>query len=720
MIEKVIKRDGRRTKFSERRIREAISEAMRNCGASTYNVIGQVTEACINAINVNFDEASYPKVEEIQDVIIGVLKEMELGNVAEHFEEYRQDRTKVREIKSDVMQAIKKIGEETTRDNANVGNNFSAKLLQIASVANKYFNLANMPKEHSKAHERGDIHIHDVDSFNLTINCLHIDTRRKLAEGFNTGYGTIRSPKSIEAAGELSCILLQSTQNDMFGGQSHVNFDNDMAPFVGETRKKYEIEEINNFIHYSPNLMRENLVINDFSAFDQKLIKDNVEKRVKKSVRQAMQGVCYNLNTMHSRAGSQVPFSSINIGIPKNEDAALVCQMFLEEYDKGMGKGEQMIFPNICFRTKKGVNTEENDPYRYLYDLAVKVAAHRMNPTFRNLDNSMDLSYYIRGILAAQMGCRTNVMANRNGEDGPEARGNIAPCSMNMVRLGIEAKSNWDKFFKSLDKLMILSKEELLYRYDVLKKLRIKDLPFVAGQKLVKGSEGLGPEDSIEPILKQGTWGIGFIGLAETLIAMMGVHHGESEEAYEKAKEIMNFMSDRVEAFGDETGLNFSLYATPAEGLSGRFTEMDLKRYGEIKNVTDRGFYTNSFHIPVYYNISALKKADLEAPFHKLCTGGMISYFEIDGGDTETRERYIHRHLKYCRENTNIVYVAYNFRIRYCKDCGTEATMDMTTCPNCGGNHFQGISRVTGYLSLDERFGYGKERERESRIVHEI
>lgn len=705
MVERVVKRDGRRTKFSDRRIREAISQAMRETGVSTYNVIGQVTDACINAINAAFDKVV--TVEEIQDKIIEVLNEMELVETAKHFKEYREDRTRTREMKSDVMKAIQKIGEETERDNANVGNNFSAKLLQIASVANKYANLATMPKEHAKAHEQGDIHIHDIDSFNLTINCLQIDTGKILNRGFNTGYGTIRRPKSIESAAELSCILLQSTQNDMFGGQSHVNFDNDMAEFVEETRRKVrqEISDTLEAIDYGDDLK--------MGVYDHL-----VESKTKEHVRQAMQGVCYNLNTMHSRAGSQVPFSSVNIGIPKNSDAALVCEMFLEEYNKGMGKGEQMIFPNIIFRLKKGVNLEKNDPYRYLYDLARKVAARRMNPTFRLLDNPMDLEFYNKGILGATMGCRTNVCSNINGQEGPGARGNIAPVSINLVRLGIEAKGDWNKFFKSLAKMMTLCDEQLMYRYKVLTKLKVKDLPFVAGEGLVLGSEGLDPNDSIEPILKQGTWGIGFIGLAETLITMMGKHHGESKEALEKAHEIIDFMEGWVDYFKEERHLNYALYATPAEGLSGRFTAIDKRKYGEIEKVTDMGFYTNSFHVPVYYNISATEKADIEAPFHQQCTGGMISYFEIDGGDIETRAKYIERHIDYCVSNTPIVYVAYNFRIKYCKDCGENMMLDMTSCPACGSTKTQGVSRVTGYMSLDDRFTPGKSAERAARVIH--
>ena len=495
----------------------------------------------------------------------------------------------------------------------------------------------------------------------------------------------------------------------MFGGQSHVNFDNDMADFVEETRKRVREDVRAMFVDmgYDPKFpdTQENFV-------------NAVEKRVKEHVRQAMQGVCYNLNTMHSRAGSQVPFSSVNIGIPKNSDAALVCEMFLEEYNKGMGKGEQMIFPNIIFRLKKGVNLEKNDPYRYLYDLARKVAARRMNPTFRLLDNPMDLEFYNKGILGATMGCRTNVCANINGQEGPGARGNIAPVSINLVRLGIEAKGDWNKFFKSLAKMMTLCDEQLMYRYKVLTKLKVKDLPFVAGEGLVLGSEGLDPNDSIEPILKQGTWGIGFIGLAETLIAMMGKHHGESKEALEKAHEIIDFMENWVDYFKEERHLNYSLYATPAEGLSGRFTAIDKRKYGEIEKVTDMGFYTNSFHVPVYYNISATEKADIEAPFHQQCTGGMISYFEIDGGDIETRAKYIERHIDYCVNNTPIVYVAYNFRIKYCKDCGENMMLDMTSCPACGSTKTQGVSRVTGYMSLDDRFTPGKSAERAARVIH--
>ena len=528
---------------------------------------------------------------------------------------YRKERTKVREIKSDLMKAIRQIGVETDRDNANVGNNFSSKLLRIASESNKWNNLAIMPKKLAKAHETGDLYYHDLDSYNLTTNCLHIPTREVLEKGFNTGYGTINAPKRIETAAELSCILLQSTQNDMFGGQSHPDFDNDMAIFIEPTRQEIreELEELE-----VPNNKIEELV----------------EKKLKKRVHQAMQGVVYNLNTMHSRAGSQVPFSSINLGLPLTKDAALVCEVFLLEYEKGLGKGEQPIFPNIIFRVKSGVNREEKDPYFYLYKLACKVAAKRMNPTFMNIDADFNKEYYDQGYVPATMGCRTYLMKNVNGEPGCKGRGNIAPTTINLPRIGLQAKGNIDKFFEILDSRLNLAKESLLHRYEVLKHLKVKDLPFVAGQGLMKGAENLGPDDSIEPILKQGTWGIGFIGLAETLVALTGKHHGEDEGSRELGVKIIEHIRQYCDRLTEEYKLNWSCYATPAEGLSGKFIKQDQNIFGIVKGVTDKEYYTNSFHVPVGYAISIKEKIDIEAPYHKLCNGGHISYIEVDDSPT--------------------------------------------------------------------------------------
>ena len=647
----VVKRDGREVEFNSDKIAQAIKGSATEIGLilRESQVLDTVQKVII------YIESEYKKtitVEQIQNFVEKALKDEGHKDIVVAYSGYRQERTKVREIKSDLMRAIRQIGVETDRDNANVGNNFSSKLLRIASESNKWNTLAIMPKNLARAHETGDLYYHDLDSYNLTVNCLHIPTREMLENGFNTGYGTINAPKRIETAAELSCILLQSTQNDMFGGQSHPDFDNDMAMFVNPTREEIreELEELE--IH-------------------EEKIEALLEKKVRKKVRQAMQGVVYNLNTMHSRAGSQVPFSSINIGLPESADAALVCEVFLLEYEKGLGKGEQPIFPNIIFRVKSGVNREENDPYFYLYKLACRVAAKRMNPTFMNIDADFNKEYYDKGYVPATMGCRTYLMKNVNGEPGCKGRGNIAPTTINLPRIGLQAKGDINKFFDILDSRLELSKDSLMHRYGVLKNLRVKDLPFVAGQKLMKGAENLGPDDSIEPILKQGTWGIGFIGLAETLVALIGKHHGEDTEARELGIKIIEHMRQYTDKITEEYKLNWSCYATPAEGLSGKFIKQDQKIFGLIKGVTDKEYYTNSFHVPVAYAISIKDKIDIEAPYHKLCNGGHISYIEVDDAPNAETVMDI---INYAYKHTNISYVGINFHIRYCRECGTYLT----------------------------------------------
>lgn len=691
----VVKRDGRKVEFNTDKIRNAIKKASNEVGESLKE---SEVLICIQRVIKYIEESQKEKVsvEEVQNLVEKALVDSGHTNIEKAYSAYRRERTRVRDIKSDLMKVIKKIGVETDRDNANVGNNFSSKLLRIASESNKWHNLYNMPKHLAKAHELGELYFHDLDSYNLTTNCLHIPTGEVLSRGFNTGYGTIKAPKRIETAAELSCILLQSTQNDMFGGQSHPDFDNDMAQFVEPTR----------------NEIREELLE---LGIEEKRLDDLVEKKLRSRIHQAMQGVVYNLNTMHSRAGSQVPFSSVNLGIPNSNDAALICEIFLREYEKGLGKGEQPIFPNIIFRVKKGVNREQDDPYYYLFKIACEVASKRMNPTFMNIDADFNKEYYDKGYIPATMGCRTYLMKNVNGEPGCKGRGNIAPITINLPRIGIEANKDINKFFEILQNRLTLAKEALLHRYSILKKLKVKDLPFVAGQGLMRGSEDLMPDDSIEPILKQGTWAIGFIGLAETLYALIGSHNGETDEARNLGLKIIKFIRGYTDKLVEETQLNWSCYATPAEGLSGKFIKKDKKIYGIIKGVTDKEYYTNSFHIPVNYNISIKDKIDIEAPYHKLCNAGHISYIELD--DSPSPE-VIMEIINYAYKRTNISYIGINFHIRYCKECGTSIENNLNSCPKCNSKNIQGISRVTGYLSLDERFGPGKYEERLDRRSH--
>jgi ribonucleoside-triphosphate reductase len=415
----------------------------------------------------------------------------------------------------------------------------------------------------AKAHENGDYYIHDLDSYNLTVNCLHLPTYKLLSEGFNTGYGMINPAKRIETAADLSCILMQSSQNDMFGGQAHPNFDNDMAPFVRLTR-----------IEIKKDLENHNVPKNE--------INEIAERILIKRVKQSMQKVIYNLNTMHSRAGAQVPFSSINVGICDTPEAAMVCQALLEEYMKGMGNGEQPIFPNIIFRIKKGHNRDPKDKYYYLFKIATYVASQRMNPTFMNMDADFNKEYFDKGVYPATMGCRTYILSNVNGKPGTDGRGNIFPVTLNLVRIAINSKGNIKTFFKLFDEKIEECREQLMHRYSVVKQLKVKDLPFVAGQKIMKGSEKLDLNDSIEPILKQGSFGIGFIGLAETLKVLTGKHHGESATSQKLGIKIVSHLRSRLDDFKNKYKLNFSCYATPAEGLSDKFTKLDEKYLGDI------------------------------------------------------------------------------------------------------------------------------------------
>lgn len=698
MIEKVIKRDGKIENFDIKKIYNAVDKAC-NDGLSAMKDKEKFINLLYNELYDNSIGTAI-SVEKIQDIVIDTLRQCNENEVASNYQYHRTERTKIRDKKSNIMKTIKALGEETDRDNGNVGNNFSSKLLRIASEANKWTMLASMDKEMAKLHELGDYHIHDLDSFNLTVNCLHVPTRKLLMNGFNTGYGTLNKPKRIDSAAMLSCIILQSSQNDMFGGQSHPNFDNDMAPFVEITRE------------YERNLYREMGLEPD---------EKQVEFRTQVRIDQAMQSIVCNLNTMHSRAGSQVPFSTINLGIPQGtdkekKDAAIICESFLKAYMKGMGKNESCIFPNIIFRVKDGVNKKEGDPYYYLFKLACESASIRMNPTFCNIDASFNLPLYKEGTITAIMGCRTRTMENINGPSIPEGRGNIAPITINLVRLAIRAGHyNIEKFFKLLDEMLENSEKNLLYRYEILKRLKVTDLPFVAGQKLMMGSENLKPDDSIEPILKQGTWAIGFIGLAECLTMLTGHNHAESEKSRALGLEIVKHIRDFTDSLKEKHHLNFSCYASPAEGLSGRFTKLDKAKYGIIKGVTDKDYYTNSFHVPVGVNISIKDKLEIEAPYHKLCNGGHISYIELDNYPTGEQVESI---VVNSFTHTDMDYLGINFHEKQCKKCGEHLFEDEEICPSCGSDEIQGISRITGYLAFDDRFGPGKKAERKDRVSH--
>lgn len=745
-IKYTTKRDGSVVKFRPSCILNSIRNANTNCEQPLPDtLISDISFDVVTKCEIFVDEnlgttINNITVEQIEKVIYDVL--VNYPQLLDTYKRYNKKRERTRMLNTQVFQAIGKIAEETDRDNANVGNNFSSKLLRISSESNKYYNLAKMDKDMAKLHENGDLYYHDLDAYNLTINCLHINAQRILERTFNTGYGTLNTPNRIESAASLICILLQSSQNDMYGGQSIPNFDTDLAPYLRKTLKEqcsvYVKAELDKKYwgqptpeHYEKELKGEvNKLYNQIRENDYDAVSPETYSIIQRTLSlldQSMSGVVYNLNTMHSRAGSQVPFSSLNIGLPTDIEGALICQSFLQQYEHGLGKHEQPIFPNIIFRVKKGLNRNPEDPYYYLFKIACRVASKRMNPTFMNMDSSFNLPWYEKGYIPATMGCRTYLMSNINGEPGVDDRGNAGSTTMNLPRLAILLirRLGWDKqgsdeiiseFFELLDSRIELAKNSLLDRYDQLKKLKVKDIPFSAGEGLLRGAEDLSPNDSIEPILKHSTWAIGFIGIAETLKLLTGSHHGESDKSYELALRIVRRIRQKTDEFTQTYRLNFSCYATPAEGLSGVFISKDRETFGNIPGITDKGYYTNSYHIPVEYKIPISKKIELEAPFHAMCNGGHISYIELDGTPTgETIEKIIIN----AYNKTDISYIGINFHIKFCKDCAeylqSESAM---TCPLCGSNNLQGVSRVTGYLGLDERFGYGKSNERKARTAH--
>jgi len=662
------KRDGRLVDFNEKKITDAIFKAAKAVGGEDRQTATEVTLEVLKFLKAKYNGDIFG-VEDVQDAVEKVLIESGHARTAKAYILYRDKRTRIREGKSDLMEAVKQILVETNRENANVSNSPSAKMLQIASAASKSYYLSRLiPEEFSQAHRRGDIHIHDLDFYAKTLTCIQIPLGQLLKEGFNNGHGYIRPPKRPGSATALAAIILQSSQNDMHGGQSFAFFDRDIAPYV-----------------------------------------DGVPEE---EVYQAMEALIYNLNSMHSRAGAQVPFSSLNVGTDTSEGARKVVRNLLLAYEKGLGRGENPIFPNIIFRIKEGINLNPGDPNRDLFELAIRVAARRMNPTFSFMDSSFNAPY---GSEVSYMGCRTRVMANRRGPEITEKRGNLSFTSINLSRIALQAGGNINKFFGLLDHVLDLTGRQLYQRYRVQANLRVKDMPFLMGQHLYLDSEELGPNDPIEEAIKHGTLSIGFIGLAETLVALTGKHHGEDKEAQGLGLRIVEHMRRRVDEFAQEYDLNFTLLATPAEGLSGRFISLDRDQFGSVPGVTDKEYYTNSFHIPVSFDISLFDKISLEGPYHKYCNAGHISYVELASPPIHNFEAVetIIRYMRSC----DMGYAGINFPIDFCLECSYTGVID-NECPVCGSRAIRRVRRITGYFSTVDRFNDAKLAELRDRKAH--
>ena len=701
----IIKRDNRQVPFDESKITACIDKAFAAVGddeTDNRSLLMTLTLDVLKKLESEYKDVPFT-VENVQDLVETVLIEGGYAKAAKAYILYRQRRTAIREARSELMDAVAEIVRETNKDNANVGNSPSGKVLQISEAASKNYYLKRLlPPEEVKAHLEVDIYIQDLGWYGKTLTCVQIPLGRLLKDGFNSGHGTIRSPKSIRSAAALSAIILQSNQNDMHGGQSFAYFDRDLAAYVEVERARQD------------RLLRGNLEELGLTASEEEISR-LVEKHTREETFQAMEAFIYNLNTMSSRAGAQVPFSSINLGTDTSPGGRMITECFLKAYERGLGKGESPIFPNVCFKLKEGVNFDPEDPNYDLFHLAMEVACKRLFPSFSFLDASFNNLYGDEEV--GYMGCRTRVIANVNGPAVTDGRGNLSFTSINLPRLGIKAGGDMSKFWQYLDETMEFAMRQLRTRYDLQKNLRVKDFPFLMGQKIYLDSEKLKPNDKIEPAIKHGTLTVGFIGLAECLLALTGTHHGQNQSSQALGISIVSHMRRLCDEASKEYSLNFSLLATPAESLSGTFTKLDVERFGIIPGITDKAWYTNSFHVPVEYKITALDKIAVEGPYHKYCNAGHISYVELESAPGQNIEAY--ERLIRAMADADMGYAAVNFPVDICRECGTSGLLKEATCTNCGSGNISRVRRITGYLSTLDKFNDFKLAEEKSRITHD-
>ena len=738
MIKSIIKRDGRVVLYDEGKIASAILKAME---AAQEGDASQAA-AVANAVEAALEErcgAQPPQIEQIQDEVESQLMQMGFDNAAKKYILYRASRTRVREMNTRLMKVFDELthadatASDMKRSNANIdGDTPMGTMLQYGSEAAKdYYDKYLLTPEQSRAHREGWIHIHDFDFYALTTTCCQIDLLKLFKGGFSTGHGFLREPNDIQSYSALACIAIQSNQNDQHGGQSIVNFDYGLAPGVAKTYKKqYAVNIFKSLELLAPEagvtlqqvkdtlraieaeqglrpqlatdmdyLRAETealtpLVSGDIAKKAQAFALKETEKETEKATYQAMEALIHNLNTMHSRAGAQTPFSSINYGTDISPEGRMVMRNVLLATDAGLGHGETPIFPIQIFRVKEGVNYNPGDPNYDLFQLSCKVSAKRLFPNFSFIDSPFNLQYYKPGhpeTEVSYMGCRTRVMGNvyDPSQEIANGRGNLSFTSINLPRLAIESHGDEALFYEKLKDMMELVIGQLDDRFAIQSKKRVYNFPFLMGQGVWLDSEKLGPSDEVGEVLKHGTLSIGFIGLAETLISLYGHHHGDSDAMQEKGLAIVQYMRQYLDARSERTHMNYSLLATPAEGLSGRFVRMDKKRYGLIPGVTDKDYYTNSFHIPVYYNISAYEKIRKEAPYHALTNAGHISYVELDGDTANNLEAF--ESIVRCMHDCGIGYGSINHPVDRDPICGYVGVIG-EVCPRCGRREGEAVS----------------------------
>lgn len=771
-IRQIVKRDGRTVPFDVDKIADAIFKAAQVLGGRdremsrelAHEVQDYLLDMCHNTI---------PTVEQIQDAVEKVLIEAGHARTAKEFILYRAERTRVRDMNTKLMKIYEDLTfkeareNEIKRENANIdGNTAMGTMLKYGSEgAKEFYKMYVIDPKHVKAHEEGDIHIHDMDFYTLTMTCCQIDLVKLLEDGFSTGHGHLREPNDIESYAALACIAIQSNQNDQHGGQSVPNFDYGMAPGVRKAYKRLYRNNLGKMLDFLHDItdgvdqvkaigkkIEEEYGVEPCMAWDnnykeleleelKKLVSEEdalhmqnrstvyADKEIVRKTYQAMEAFVHNLNTMHSRAGAQVPFSSINYGTDTSPEGRLVIECVMKATEAGLGFGETPIFPIQIFKVKEGVNYNPEDPNYDLFKLACRVSAKRLFPNFSFLDAPFNKQYYIEGhpeTECAYMGCRTRVIGNVYDptREIVYGRGNLSFTSINLPRLAIKAKGDIDFFFEGLDRMIDIAIAQLNDRYKIQSKKKVKNFPFLMGQGIWIDSEKLGPEDTIEEVIKHGTLTVGFIGLAECLKVLTGKHHGESKESQSLGLEIIGYMRKRMDEEARRTGLNWSLIATPAEGLSGRFVRIDREKFGIIPGVTDREYYTNSFHIPVYYEINAFDKIRLEAPYHQLTNGGHISYIELDGDPMKNLEAF-EKVVRFMKEE-GIGYGSINHPVDRDPCCGYTGIID-NECPQChrkeddGNVGFERIRRITGYLvGTMDHWNNAKSAEEKDRVKHSV
>ena len=770
MTDTIKKRDGRQVPFEAEKIEDAIVKAFAATGSAKGRDTAQELTRQVIADLDRDEDIDVPTVEDVQDRVEQKLIENGYVRTAKAYILYRAERSRAREMNTRLMKIFEDITfkdaseSDIKRENANVnGDTAMGTMLKYGSEGAKmFYDMYVLNPAHAKAHREGDIHIHDLDFLTLTTTCTQIDIVELFKGGFSTGHGVLREPQDIQSYSALACIAIQSNQNDQHGGQSIVNFDYGMAPGVHKTFVKTYRARLSGALELltgdangddtaramlkalgeqglEPTLERTEAYDAAEHALLVKKTDEATARRIAEFAQhrawedtdrrtfQAMEAFIHNLNTMHSRAGAQTPFSSINYGMDTSPEARMAIRNLLTATENGLGGGETPIFPIQIFRVKEGVNYNPGDPNYDLYRQAIKTSAKRLFPNFSFVDAPFNLKYYKPGhpeTEIAYMGCRTRVIGNVYDptREVCNRRGNLSFTSINLPRLAIETHGDVERFFKLLDERIDLVIDQLNERFEIQARKRVKNFPFLMGEHVWMDSEKLGWDDEVREVLKHGTLSIGFIGLAETLKALLGKHHGESVAAQNLGLEIIGHMRRRMDDESQKTHMNYTLIATPAEGLSGRFVKMDRERYGSIPGVTDRDYYTNSFHIPVYYPISAFDKIRLEAPYHELTNAGHISYVEMDGDPTQNLDAF--EAVVRCMHDAGIGYGSINHPVDRDPVCGYNGIIG-DTCPCCGRAeeevHFERIRRITGYLvGTLERFNNGKRAEERDRVKHGV